>query len=244
MITAKLTNSKPRPSLTDLSYAQRPLLGYSWQTNTTSLAEDLRDPMASLSLIGLQRKLVKALQELRQLSYLASSVQPTNIQKMDGVHFADRVYAVEHQLLVLSLADEQLGTPLEDFITRACSMAGHTYIYLAVRQLMLNAPLFDTFTSQLKSSLDQPCYLLMWSKSHPVMLLWVVVVGGCAAIERPEWAWFVNQLLKVVLILKIATLDDLRRLLEQAAWFEYPFKESLTVLWSETEYQLRIFSDP
>ena len=100
-------------------------------------------------------------------------------------------------------------------------MAGHTYIYVAVCQLMLNAPLFDTFTSQLKDALEHSCYLLSWSKSHPVMHLWVLAVGGCAAIERPERAWFVGQLLRIILILEIGTLIHLRRLLEQVVWLEY-----------------------
>ena len=44
--------------------------------------------------------------------------------------------------------------------------------------------------------------------------LWVLAVGGCAAIERPERAWFVSQLLRIILILEIGTLIHLRRLSE------------------------------
>lgn len=114
-------------------------------------------------------------------------------------------------------------------------MAGHTYVYVAARDLMTNAPLFDTFTSQLHDAINNPHFLLAWSRLHPTMLLWVLVVGGCAAIERPQWLWFVRQVRRVISILRITTFSHFRRILAQVVWLERPFKDSLHALWSDLE---------
>ena len=64
-----------------------------------------------------QRKLTKALHEVRQLSHIVSGVPSSDILKIDSMLFTDSLYDVEHQLLLLSFADEQLDPPFEDFIT-------------------------------------------------------------------------------------------------------------------------------
>lgn len=64
-----------------------------------------------------------------------------------------------------------------------------------------------------------------------MMLLWVLVVGGYVAIERPEWEWFVNQVLRIVVLPKIDAVDQLRQLLQQIFWLEQPFRDALAELW-------------
>lgn len=240
LLTAKVTNTKLRPSLADASYTQRLLLSRSISTDSSTSSTEVRESLFLPDHDGLHTGLVKALQDLRQLSHLVAGIGSKAEPATDSAIPSDKIFFVEHELLMLSTADEQLGSPLEDFITRACSMAGHIYIYVAVRHLLLNAPLFDTFVSQLHDALDHPYNLSIWSHSRTVTVLWVLTVGGCAAMERPQRSWFIGHLLGIMSSLKVTTLGRLRQLLEQAVWLDGPFNSSLTTLWSEVEHQREI----
>lgn len=144
-------------------------------------------------------------------------------------------------MLQESIPDEIIMSSLGTCITRVCAIAGHTYIYVAIRQLMLDAPLLDTFTTQLYDALNDPRHLMQSANSLLMMLLWVLVVGGCAAIERPEWEWFVNQVLRIVVLPKIDTVDQLRQLLQQIVWLERPFRDALAELWLCVQDHLEFF---
>ena len=242
LITSKLTGSRLRVLLTDTKIKGPALLE---PRSRLEIRPSLYASLTAHDIFDYQSGLFKAFCDLQQISDFASCVPSSRIDKMDKALFADSIYAVELQLMFLSRVDDaSCGSSLKGFITRACAMAAHTYLYVAPRQLMLNAPLFDTFVSQLKDALYDSRLLSTWQRLNPSLLLWVLVVGGCTAIERPEWNWFVRAIAKVAKYSRVSTLKQLRGVLESLIWYRDPFDYALTALWSGVETGFQRYAYP
>jgi hypothetical protein len=197
-----------------------------------------KDLARTMGLNERQEGLVKIFQQMRQLSGFVSACSVNNKEALI-TSFSERVYMLERQLLLLSVSGDPLSTsPLESFINGSCRSAAFIYIYVALREVPIGGHLYSTFIERLRSALDHSGFVLAWSNAHPSTLLWVLVIGGMAAIGRPERFWFVSQLAGVCMILKLQTLQDMKHIVRDIAWVEGLYDGLMKTLWTEIEVQL------
>lgn len=197
-----------------------------------------KDLARTMGLSERQEGLVKIFQQMRQLSGFVSASNISN-KKALIASFSERVFILERQLLLLSVSDDPLTTSaMESFINGACRNAAFIYIYVALREVPLGGHLYSTFVGRLRSALDGTGFMLVWSNTHPTMLLWVLVIGGMAAIGRPERSWFVSQLVGVCMILKLQSLQGMKRILRDITWVEGLYDGLMKTLWTEIESHL------
>jgi hypothetical protein len=64
------------------------------------------------------------------------------------------------------------------------------------------------------------------------VLLWILVLGGIAALDKPERSWFVSQLARLVQILMIEW-EEAEGVLETFLWFEIACSPGGRLLWDE-----------
>lgn len=178
-------------------------------------------------------EIFQGLQQLNRVSVLASSAQ------MDAILYTESIYVYERRLLYSLLASYQSNTrPFVDFVLRSYIWAAFIYSYSALRQFHLPALFFGTFVERLRGTLNHSEFLIKWSHTNPILLIWVLVVGAVAAKGRSQRAWLVSQLKPVCVILKITSPDQMRRCLEQFVWADGALGHGLIALWVELEAEL------
>lgn len=189
-----------------------------------------------------QNDVANIFQGLQQLSRILAAVHSSKTKPLDALLFNEKIFVLERRLLLsLISSDRQHVSPLDNFILQSCSHAAFIFIFSTlhstIRDLPLRAPFFRILIERLRDALDHTGYLLAWSHTNAIMLLWVLVVGAAAACRRPQRPWFVTQLTGVCAILKIQNLDEMKTHLEKMMWMNGALNSELTVLWSELQSQ-------
>jgi hypothetical protein len=89
-----------------------------------------------------------------------------------------------------------------------------------------------TLSQRLKASTEK--FEICRSKSLKVqyVLLWMLVLGGIAALDKAERPWFVSQLVKLVRALEI-DWNSVEGILESFLWLESACSLGGQLLWSE-----------
>lgn len=175
---------------------------------------------------------------LQQLTRTLADIHAHKTTLTEAVMYNDGVFLLERQLLLSLVSGEQPhGSPLEIFILQSFTHAAYIYLYSTLhstlRDLPLKSPFFGIFVERLHTALDHPEFFSTWCSASPVMLLWVLVVGGIASYRRPQRAWFMIQLTSVCFNLKISDSKSLRGLLQETMWVDGALDSSLSTLWSE-----------
>ncbi|KAJ8103690.1 hypothetical protein POJ06DRAFT_284672 [Lipomyces tetrasporus] len=95
------------------------------------------------------------------------------------------------QLLIDSTTADQ--DDMYGSLARSIGLASTIYLYIVLREIPLSCFIIGKVVTKLKTALEFDDFagvLPQWAHK----LLWVLVVGGIAALGRPEQSWFVARL--------------------------------------------------
>lgn len=211
-------------------------------SDDTKQEDDSTSLLVSTGQGEFQNDITNVFQGLQQLSRTLAAVRSSKTKHLDALVFIDKVLVLERQLLLSLISNDLPHTsPLDTFILQSCTHAAFIYIYstlhTTIRDLPLRSPFFGILIGRLRTALDHSGFLLAWSHTNPIMLLWVLVVGAAAAYRRPQRPWFVTQLTGVCAILNIQGLEEMRLSLRKMMWVDGALDSTLKDLWPELQFQ-------
>jgi hypothetical protein len=141
--------------------------------------------------------------------------------------------AIQKRLLLLP-SDEELGImPLSSpCLYEACRLTGLIFSIAVVFPVPKTYDLLRTLSLRLKTSIEKSEISRSTSSEVQHVLLWMLILGGIAAMDKVERPWFVSQLFSLVRILEI-DWDDVEEILESFLWLESACGSGGRLLWSE-----------
>ncbi|KAJ5876323.1 uncharacterized protein N7529_001907 [Penicillium soppii] len=102
-----------------------------------------------------------------------------------------------------------------------------------------NTPL-NNIARLIQAVLLQPTASELWSTpATRIPLLWILTLGGIAASETPERAWFVSALEDIMSKMGIHTWPSLKTLLVSMIWYDAACDMAAEALWFECQSQAR-----
>jgi hypothetical protein len=141
--------------------------------------------------------------------------------------------AIQKRLILLPSDEELSIIPLSSpCLYEACRLTGLIYGLAVVFPLSNTYDMFRTLSQSLKASIEN--FEIHRSEAVEVqhVLLWILVLGGIGAFEKPERDWFVVQLAGIVRRLEI-DWDGVGEILENFLWLESACGPGGRLLWAE-----------
>jgi hypothetical protein len=152
--------------------------------------------------------------------------------------FIEKRNAIQHSLMSLPTGDE-----LEDGeISSVCLYESirHTAIIYSVAVTFPLPPvsgIFRKLAGSLKDILEKskldPCWLLC-----PKTLLWMLILGGIAASETTDRAWYVQNLAALSIALNLTEWKDVAEEAENYLWLESACDAGGSSLWNEVKNEM------
>lgn len=141
--------------------------------------------------------------------------------------------AIQKRLLLLPSDDELNIIPLLcPYLYEACRLTGLIYGIAVVFPIPKPYDMLRTLSRCLKVSIEK--FEICGSKSLEVqhVFLWMLMLGGIAALDKVERLWFVSQLVRLVGILRI-DWDSAEEILESFLWLDSACGSGGRLLWAE-----------
>jgi hypothetical protein len=140
--------------------------------------------------------------------------------------------AIQKRVMLLPSAEELNITTLSTPNTYECCRLTAIIFSVAVILPIPNTyDVLQTLVQRLKAAIEVSGTESYGAECSEV-LLWILVLGGIAALDKPERSWFVSQLALLVERLKIDWAAA-ERILETFLWLEIACSSSGRRLWSE-----------
>jgi Fungal specific transcription factor domain len=143
--------------------------------------------------------------------------------------------AVQQRLLLLP-ASEELDIPpsssTKPNIYECCRLAALIYGVAVVYPIPNSYLVFEQLVQRLKTAIEV-LDIKKFGIDLSGVLLWMVVLGGIAALDTPERSWFVSQLAFIVRTLDIEKWVEIENILETFLWLESACSEGGQLLWNE-----------
>jgi hypothetical protein len=138
------------------------------------------------------------------------------------------------KLLLLLPQDEELSImPLRSpCVYEACRLTGLIFGIAVVFPMPNTYAMLSTLTLRLKASIEKSEISRSRSSEVQYVLLWMLILGGIAAMDKMERPWFVSQLVALVRILEM-DWDGVEEILENFLWLESACGSGGRSLWSE-----------
>lgn len=114
-------------------------------------------------------------------------------------------------------------------------IAGFVYVYLALREIPTEVVIYNKMVSRLRSVLESLDQTQSFGGLETGLLLWVLVVGGAAALGRPERSWFVTLFTRLRQVLQLKSWVEAKGMLKEYAWVENNFETLSKGFWEESE---------
>jgi hypothetical protein len=141
-------------------------------------------------------------------------------------------WALQQQLLLLPTAQEIKGSLSERSFYECCRVTllifGLAVIFIATSDSYAH---LQTLVTRLKIWLEK-LYIHGYGTNSAHLLLWMLIIGGIAALDKPERPWFVSRLASLIQRLDI-TWDDTQEILEGFLWLESACGAGARELWTE-----------
>lgn len=151
--------------------------------------------------------------------------------------------SVQHRLLSLPTADEindlSPTQSIELNIYETCRLTAVIYGVAIIFPIPNSYNALQELVQRLKTSIEV-CKVDRLAITLPDFLLWILVLGGIAALEKPQRPWYVAQLAKLA---KKTDIYDWERIVEKLShflWLESACGPGGQRLWSETIERLYI----
>ncbi|KAN0116806.1 hypothetical protein V8E51_002783 [Hyaloscypha variabilis] len=149
-------------------------------------------------------------------------------------------WALQQQLLLLSPAQELNKTPLSKLsFYECCRLTLHIFglavVFIDTSDAYSH---LQTLVTRLKAWLER-LYIYGYGTDSAHLLLWMLALGGIAALGKPERPWFASRLAIVLHRLNI-TWDNALEILERFLWLENACGSEGRELWSEAVKSLAL----
>ncbi|KAK0102277.1 hypothetical protein ONS95_005899 [Cadophora gregata] len=168
----------------------------------------------------------------KTLRLLSRSLSSARIMNTDRIETSNAIYNLE---LLLSKPPSTSSGPSDSVLTLEAVQlrtAAHLYLWLAIRELPPSSELVHIIAQRLLESIvTQLSTGWMKTKERMLWLLWILFVGGIAAMGRLERLSFVREMVVVCTKLQVWDKDALRDSLRLVLWQEGFAKEKLELLW-------------
>jgi hypothetical protein len=109
------------------------------------------------------------------------------------------------------------------------------YVYLVLRELPTELVIYNKTVFRLKAVLESLDQSQSFGGLDTGFLLWVLIVGGTAALGRPERPWFVTLLTRLREVLNLGSWENAKMVLKGYAWVENSFAIYSHAFWEESE---------
>ncbi len=179
--------------------------------------------------------LLHILEDAHELAHFLDIIPPKDIDYMNEASYPDRVYTIEHRLLMLL---DQNDMELEESPACVITPLLHSlilYTYTNLRLTPVGGKIRQLLVSRLKDNLEA-IDLTVLNYSFPTELMWMLFLGGTAAVPgSEERQWFKEQLWWVLNRNNALEWGWERTggALKRVLWLEKAFFESCQLLWAE-----------
>lgn len=140
--------------------------------------------------------------------------------------------AIQHRLLLLPSAEGlDIGSPSKPNIYECCRITALIFSVAVIFPIPNTYDVLQTLIRQLKAAIKASGIDGKRAECSEVFL-WILVIGGIAALDKPERPWFVSQLARIVERLKI-DWRGAEEILDSFLWLEFACNTSGHQLWDE-----------
>ncbi|KAF9895243.1 hypothetical protein FE257_000145 [Aspergillus nanangensis] len=207
------------------------LLGY------TSL--DAERHFGHLRQIGLTSDLIETYHAMHVYTTIVEGHLQNNPLAIDESLLADQRNLVHFKILSLPTAsqiDGFNGYQNNEIIYEACRLAGLIFSVGVILPLPAQSSPLAQLATLIKALMQFFNTPAIWSHPHArVTLLWVLTLGGIAAENMPERAWYVSLLRQSARQNCVSSWSDLRSVLGMILWWDTACDLPGRNLWSEVE---------
>jgi hypothetical protein len=142
---------------------------------------------------------------------------------------------IHYRIMNLPTAERMEPQQASAPIYEACRLGLVTYSLLVVFPVPLMTDPYPRLAQLLRSELDlPPAGLEIW-KAMEGLRLWLLVMGGIAALGTVYRGWYVGRLLLSVERLQIQTWEQLRDVMTTIVWLNSPCDVEGLLLWREVQ---------
>ncbi|MCJ1400299.1 hypothetical protein MMC11_003504 [Xylographa trunciseda] len=231
MTSANALGSDPRIMPFGTLAADIPSRG--WDFCSLSQALPLSSLVTSPNVFLLKDEIAAMLSELRLLSDVLNLRHVRSVKGSGETSYSDRIYLVQRGLTYLSNYS-QSGSA--DTYTSLCT-AALIYVVSVLRDVGFHPQIIATLVSKLKTCLGQS-----WHALPPVEIdievakrtLWTLVIGGSAAIGKPERVWYVVHLAALCEQLDLYCWAEVEIILAGVVW-KSDWERPNGKLWEEVQ---------
>jgi len=203
------------------------MLGF---TNT-----DIDQGFGRLQSIGATSQMAEAFQAVHAYISIIKA-NPTSVR--DVSLLADQRNLTQHTILSLApAADLHTFFSLTHAATyEACRLAALIFgVGVLFPIPAQNTPL-NNIARLIQDVLHQPTSSELWSAPSTRMpLIWILTLGGIAANDTPERAWFVSALADIMAQTGLRTWPSLKAVLESMLWYDAACDLAAEALWFECQ---------
>lgn len=150
---------------------------------------------------------------------------------------ADQRNLTEHTLLSLLPASDiptAFSHPTQATTYDICRLAALIFGVGVIFPIPAQNTPLKSLAQQIQSLLRRPTASAMWSSpSNRIPLIWALTLGGIAATDAPERAFFVSALDETARRSGLTSWPDIRRALEMMLWYDVACDEAAELLWFE-----------
>ncbi|PGH15848.1 hypothetical protein AJ80_05379 [Polytolypa hystricis UAMH7299] len=182
---------------------------------------------------GLPDELVAVLKSIRDYNLVVHLHSEGLLPDLEYAVIADRRNWIQFNLVSLPpLRDYE-----EEFIRRhkpyeACRLAAIIYNIMVLFPLPAGNRPFNRLAPMVKLALINSGFPESWQGSYE-MLIWAVVLGGIAARNSHERAWFCTALSDMARVVQISTWGELKTILSAVIWMDFVCDMPAEELWIE-----------
>ncbi|KAL5366673.1 hypothetical protein BJX96DRAFT_44540 [Aspergillus floccosus] len=207
------------------------LLGYS--------PMDAERRYGHLRQFGITPELIDAYQAMHVYTNIVDGHLRKNPSKIDEALLADQRNMVHYTMLSLPTAsqiDGFSGYNNREIIYEACRLAGLIFSVGVILPLPAQSTPLTQLATLIKAVMQFFNTATIWSHPHARMtLLWVLMLGGIAAENMPERAWYVSILRQAACENGVASWADMRNVLSNILWWDIACDQPGHNLWLEVD---------
>jgi hypothetical protein len=189
----------------------------------------------SINSFGQADYMCKAMQKLQVMSNIDDS---PSVDEDSRSYFGHNVYHIQYN--VANIIGESFGDYIipnrygYSYEMVSKRLATCLYLNLALRDVPPRAAMHYIIIKTLITSLKQGGQSIVsgWSKDL-ALLLWILAVGGAAAVGRPERPFFVTNLAVVVIAMDLSSFEEFGTVLKGTAWSDRFGRQHSVALWNE-----------
>lgn len=204
---------------------------------------DIQRGFGQYQVIGFTPQMAEAFQAARTyIKIIQKSTEGRNSRtadRLDESLLADQRNFTEYTLLTL-LPSEAIvpyfSHPAQGTTYEACRLAGLIFgvgvIFPIPRQ---NSPLKD-LAKRLRAAILQPTAVVLWSSANTrIPLIWILMLGGIAALGTADRSFFVSSLADTVRRIDIRSWAEIEISLNKMLWHSRACEKAGRDIWREVE---------